>query len=72
MSKPIRQDLIHPELSYKIIGILFEVYNKFGPGYHEKYYQSAIAVGFKNNDLDFKEQVYMPLTFQNSKIEVTF
>jgi len=33
-----REDLLYPELSYQIIGILFEVYNKLGPGYQEKYY----------------------------------
>jgi len=39
MQKLRRQDLIYPELSYQIIGILFEVYNQLGSGYHEKYYQ---------------------------------
>jgi len=28
---PKRKDLIYPELSYTIIGILFEVYNNLGP-----------------------------------------
>ena len=38
-----RNDLIYPELSYQIIGALFEVYKNLGSGYHEKYYQRAIA-----------------------------
>jgi len=66
--KLIRQDLIYPELSYQIIGILFEVHNEIGSGYHEKYYQKAIAVGFKNSNINFREQVHTPLTFQSSKI----
>lgn len=38
--------LIYPELSYKIIGIIYKVYNELGPGYQEKYYQKAIALEF--------------------------
>jgi len=37
-----RDDLIYPELSYKINGILFDVYNELGPGHKEKYYQAAV------------------------------
>ncbi len=61
-------DLIYPELSYRIVGILFEVYNKIGPGHHEKYYQKAVSLSLKTEDLVFSEQVYTPLTFNDSKI----
>lgn len=67
-AKKIRTDLLYPELSYKIIGSLFEVFNKLGPGYLEKYYQNAISVSFKDVGLTFKEQVYTPLIFKNTKI----
>ena len=45
--KSLKKDLVYPELSYKIVGVLFEVYNEIGPGHHEKYYQKAIALGLK-------------------------
>lgn len=61
-------ELVYPELSYKIVGILFEVYNTMGPGLHEKNYQRAISVGFENKNLDFREQVYTPLIFQDNKV----
>jgi len=47
MEKLRRKDLVYPELSYKIIGVLFDVYNKIGTGYHEKYYQRAIMAYLK-------------------------
>ena len=34
--------IIYKELSYKIVGILFEVFNELGAGYQEKYYEKAI------------------------------
>ncbi len=45
--KLMRSDLIYPELSYKIVGILFEVYNQIGAGLHEKYYQKLLLLAFK-------------------------
>ncbi len=67
-AKIIRADLIYPELSYKIIGILFEIYNKLGPGYQEKYYQRAISSVFKRQEINFKEQVLIPLYYSGEKI----
>ena len=52
-----RPDLLYPELSYKLIGILFEVFNEIGYGYQEKHYQKAIANTLKNVDVAFKEQL---------------
>ncbi|HOK35553.1 MAG TPA: GxxExxY protein [Candidatus Pacearchaeota archaeon] len=72
MQKLKRQDLIYPELSYQIIGILFEVYNQLGSGYHEKYYQKAVALQLKKNKISFKEQVYTPLTFKGEIIGKNF
>ncbi|MFH0955690.1 MAG: GxxExxY protein [Candidatus Falkowbacteria bacterium] len=31
--------ILYKDLSYKIVGVLFEVYNKLGYGYKEKYYE---------------------------------
>lgn len=63
-----RKDLIYPELSYTIIGVLFEVYNKLGPGHKERYYQRAIAVAFKSAKLSFQEQVYSSLIFDDNNV----
>ena len=60
--------VVYPELSYKIVGILFEVYNQLGPGYQEKYYQRAIEAAFKTNKLTFKKQLSLDINFNNVKI----
>ncbi len=60
--------LVYPELSYKVIGVLFSVFNELGYGYQEKYYQKAIAITFRENGINFKEQVFAPLEFKNQKI----
>jgi GxxExxY protein len=72
MSQLIKKDLIYPELSYRIIGILFEVYNSVGSGYHEKYYQGSIAVSLQKARFLFREQAYAPLNFKDEKIRSYF
>ena len=44
-----RKDLAYPDLSYKIVGILFDVHNELGEGYQEKRIR-------KENDLKMKRQ----------------
>ncbi|MBU1163991.1 GxxExxY protein [Patescibacteria group bacterium] len=63
-----RIELIYPKLSYAIVGILFDVYNTLGPGYHEKNYQNAIKEELIRNKISFQEQVYIPIKFKGDKI----
>jgi GxxExxY protein len=41
-----KKDLVHPDLSYKIIGCAFEVFNQLGSGHKEIIYHKALAVEF--------------------------
>lgn len=68
MSKNIREDLVYPELSFKIVGCAFEVYNKLGFGHAEKYYQKALAIELRDKKIPFKEQVYFPLKYNDEII----
>ena len=62
------KEVIYPELSYKIVGCAYEVYNSLGKGYPEKYYQKALAIEFKSKGILFREQVHYPLTFKNELV----
>lgn len=65
---PRRNDLIFSDLSYKIISVLFEVYNELGAGYQEKYYQRAVVVYLKKRGFNFKEQVPFLVSCAGEKI----
>lgn len=60
--------LVFPDLSYKIVGILFSAFNELGYGYQEKYYQKVVAKLLKENNIKFQEQAYAPLEFHGEKI----
>lgn len=67
-----RSDLLHPELSYSIVGCAFEVFNELGSGHYEKVYQKAMALSFQEKKLNFKEQVYYPVNFKTRTISKGF
>ncbi len=67
-----RKDLVYPEMSYNIVGALFEVYKELGSGYREKYYQRAVAIELKKRGLHFKEQVAIPLSYKEIQLGKCF
>ncbi len=60
--------LIHPELSYKIVGILYKVYNALGGGYQEKIYQAAVKKELIKSNIGFIEQVNVDVVYSDSAI----
>jgi GxxExxY protein len=68
----LRKDLIYPELSYQIIGILFEVWTKLGFGHKENFYQNAIAQEFTNLDLKFKEKLPVKISYKGKVIGIYY
>lgn len=63
-----RKDLLYPDLSYKIIGCAFDIYNSLGSGHHEKYYQKALCAAFSEKSLKYQEQVNFPLRYRQKII----
>lgn len=62
--------LIYKELSYKIMGVIFEVYNELGYGFKERYYEEAIAKEFDNKKLSYKRQLPYKLKYKDEIIGI--
>ena len=60
--------VIYPELSFKIVGIVYNVYNELGYGYQEKYYQKALEIKLMDEHIAFKRELKTDLKFNNQKI----
>jgi GxxExxY protein len=67
-----KQDLLYPELSFQVVGILFEVSNALGYGYLEKYYQKAIAALLKKANINFEEQAKVEIIIGDESIAKGF
>jgi len=66
------EKVVYPELSYKIVGILFDIWREIGYSHKEKYIQAAIESAFVKNDIPFKREVKADLKFRDDKIGTYF
>ena len=63
-----KEKIIYPELSYILMGILFEIQNKLGTKYQEKHYQKAIEIKLKTLKIPYKREKRAELEFENEKL----
>lgn len=60
------------EVTYKIRGAIFEVYNQLGPGLLESVYEAALMKEFELVGLKAKNQLALPVSYKNYDIELGF
>lgn len=60
--------LVHPELSYKIMGMLFDVHTRLGGGFQEKHYQRALEQLLKKNNLGYDKELPANVSFEGENI----
>ena len=60
--------LKHADLTEKVIGIFFSIYNELGHGFLESVYEQAFSVALAENGIFFQRQVAVPVWFHRQKI----
>lgn len=60
------------EISYKIRGAIFTVYNNLGPGLLESAYEAALAFELREAGLKVEVQVPVPMVYKTIKLDVGF
>ena len=60
------------EISYKIRGAIFTVYNKVGPGLLESAYEAALAYELVKAGLNVKTQVGLPFVYETIQLDVGY
>ena len=63
-------DLLYPDLSYRIVGAIFEVWKKLGSAFKESIYQKALEEEFKNRNIPFASQRQIPVLYNGKKIGI--
>ena len=61
-------ELVYPELSYKIVGILFDVHKRLGGQFEEKYYQRAVEKLLQENKIKYEKELKVNISFNDDKI----
>ena len=60
--------VVYKDLSYKLVGIIFEIHNKLGGIYEEKVYQRAIEKKLKEFGMSYKKELKADLYLDDEKI----
>lgn len=66
------REIAYPELSYKVVGLIFKIHNELGAGLREKSYEDALELAFKNEGLNYKRQIHCPIYFNGEKVGSRF
>jgi len=60
--------LVHPELSYQVRGVLFDVYNALGPMLKEAYYEDAIVLGLEKRGVACESEKAFEVYYKGERV----
>ncbi len=58
----------HQELTEKIIGVFYAVYNELGHGFLESVYEAAFVIALGESGVQVKRQIQVPVWYHNQQI----
>jgi len=64
----MNDSLKYRELTDKIIGVFYEVYNELGFGFLESVYENSLALVLKARGLKVEQQIPIPVWFRGQKV----
>jgi len=65
-----KSNIIYPDLSYKIMGAIFEVHKELGPGFLEAIYEKALIEELSSRGMKIETQKVIDLIYKGKKIGV--
>ena len=66
------ENLLYKDLSYKLVGLAYEVFNTLGSGLKEDVYGDAFEELLKKEKLKYKRELYYPIKINNKVISRNF
>lgn len=63
-----KNQLLHEELTYRLIGLAMQTHSTLGYGFLEKVYENALMVLFRKNSIHAEQQASIPVLFEGEKI----
>ena len=66
--KNLKTQLLYEDITYKIRGAIFDIYNALGSGHKEKLYQNALAKEFDNLKIEYSTESTLKVEYKGKKI----
>ena len=63
--------LLYEELSYRIRGMFFKIYNELGPGFKESVYVGALLKLLGDDNIPYKREKQFSINFNDTKVGAT-
>lgn len=60
--------MLHHDLTERIIGVFYDVYNELGHGFLESVYETAMSIALREAGLGVAQQVDVPVWFRGQQI----
>jgi len=61
-------ELKHADLTSKVIGVFYEVYNELGHGFIESVYENSLAIALREAGHEVFQQVDIPVWFRGNQV----
>ena len=61
-------ELKYKELTYKIIGVFYDVYNELGHGFLESVYHRSLGLALESDGLKVRSHVKIPVWFRGQRV----
>jgi GxxExxY protein len=64
------EKILYKDLSYKIVGCVYKVYNALGPGHREDIYHKALEIEFKAQELQFVSKKKLKIKYADIEVGI--
>lgn len=62
--------ILYKDLSYKLTGCFFKVYNALGPGHKEEIYHKALKIEFNENGITYDSKKKLTIKYKDKSVGV--
>lgn len=60
--------ILYKELSYKLVGCFYNVYNKLGPGHKEEIYHKALKIEFDKQKIRYESKKKIKIEYEDKDV----
>ena len=62
------EKILYKELSYKLVGCFYEVYNTLGPGHKEEIYHRALKIEFDKQKIKYDSKRKLKIKYEGKEV----
>lgn len=65
-----RHGFKHGEITQKVIGVFYEVYNELGHGFLESVYEKSLEIALTSMGVTVRRQIEIPVSFRGQRVGI--